>query len=77
MLENMDLRENFEPKDGVNLYEWKGEYEKKENSQKARSRDNSTLKYSLYKKGKPYTKLGKDNKTMRLTRDKYFEIVDN
>ena len=27
VLENMDLRDNFEPKDGVNLYEWTGGFE--------------------------------------------------
>ena len=34
-LENMDLRTNVDPKDGVNLYEWSGTYEK-EKGDKAR-----------------------------------------
>ena len=77
VLENMDLKGTFDPRDGVSLYEWTGGFEDKSGKAKSRSRGNSTLKYSLCKKGKPYTKLGKDNKTLRLTRDKYFEIIDN
>ena len=30
----------------------------------------------MLKRGKPYTKLGKDNKSLRLTREKYFEVAD-
>ena len=79
VLENMDLRDNFEPKDGVNLYEWTGGFEQRSPSdtKSKRSKDNSSLKYQLFKKGKPYTKTGKDNKTLRMTRDKYFEIMEN
>ena len=47
VLENMDLRENFDPKDGVNLYEWTGGYEQRSPSdtKSKRSNDKSTLKY--------------------------------
>ena len=74
MLENMDLRSRFEPKDGVNFYEWSGGYER-EKGDRGR-KEGSGLKYQLLKKGKPYTRLGKDNKSLRLTREKYFEVAD-
>ena len=74
VLENMDLQTNFDPRDGVNLYECKGGFEA---GSKNKPRDSSGLKYQLLKKGKPYIKFGKDNKTMRMTRDKYFEVSEN
>ena len=70
----MDLRSRLDPKDGVNLYEWSGGYER-ERGDRGR-KEGSGLKYQLLKKGKPYTKLGKDNKSLRLTREKYFEVAD-
>ena len=33
-------------------------------------------KFQLTKKGKPYQKFGKDNSTLRMTREKYFEVMD-
>ena len=70
----MDLRSRLDPKDGVNLYEQSGGYER-ERGDRGR-KEGSGLKYQLLKKGKPYTRFAKDNKSLRLTREKYFEVAD-
>ena len=69
----MDLKSRLDPKDGVNLYEWSGGYEK-DRGEKAKL-EGSSLKYQLAKKGRPYTKLGKDN-SLRMTRENYFAVAD-
>ena len=74
-LDNMGLEENFDPKDGVNIYKWTGGFEQVPATEKGRP-TREQLKYALLKKGKPYTKMGRDNKTQRMTKDKYLELTE-
>ena len=69
-LENMDLEVNLNPKDGVTCFKAAGGFEQLNLS-------GGLTKYQVHKKGKPYTKMSKDNKTFRMTKDKYVELTEN
>ena len=74
-LDNMDLQTNLEPKDGVSLFENTAKAPVRPSSNHSQGKGvaaSQKSKFQLTKKGRPYQKFGKDNSTLRMTREKYF-----
>jgi len=68
--ENMALEVNLNPKDGVTCYKLAA-------GQDVTNMSEGTVKFQVSKKGKPYMKMSKDNRTRRMTKGNYEELTEN
>lgn len=69
-MENMDLEVNLNPRDGVTCYKLAA-------GQDVMNMSGGTAKFQVSKKGKPYAKMSKDNKTRRMTKVNYEDLTEN